>query len=89
VPVKVTQGTNGSLIRDLTIRDIIDAIKVLPKGKAPGHDGIPMEFYHKYADEVAPTLLRAFTSMLNVGATSASINKGLITSYPRSATMLG
>jgi len=83
VLIKVTQDTNESLIRDLTIRDIIDAIKALPKGKPPGHDGILMEFYHEYADEVAPTLLRAFTAMLNVETTSASINKGLITLIPK------
>jgi len=77
--VKVTQDTNASLTKDLTIRDILDAIKVLPKGKAPGHDGVPMEFFHEYAEEVAPTLLQAFATMLNSGATLASINKALIT----------
>jgi len=83
VPIKVTHDTNVSLIRNLTIRDIIDAIKALPKGKAPGHDKIRMEFYHEYAGEVAPTLFRAFTAMLNVGTTSAYINKGLITLIPK------
>jgi hypothetical protein len=81
--VKVIQDTNASLTRDLTIRDILDAIKELPKGEAPGHDGVPMEFFHEYAEEVAPTLLQAFTAMLNSGATSASINKGLITFIPK------
>jgi hypothetical protein len=61
----------------------LDAIKALPKGKAPGHGGIPMEFFHEYADEVAPTLLQAFTTMLSFGATSAYINKGLITLIPK------
>jgi len=42
-----------------------------------------MEFYHEYEDEVAPTLLRAFTAMLNAGTTSAYINKGLITLIPK------
>jgi len=83
VLVKVTQDTNASLTRDLTVRDILDAIKALPKGKAPGHDGVPMEFFHEYAEEVAPTLLQAFAAMLNSGATSASINKGLITLIPK------
>jgi len=32
IPIKVTHDTNVSLIRDLTIRDIIEAIKALPKG---------------------------------------------------------
>jgi mannosylglycoprotein endo-beta-mannosidase len=42
-----------------------------------------MEFYQEYADEVAPTLFRAFTAMFNAGTTSAYINKGLITLIPK------
>ncbi len=83
VPVKVTQDINASLTKDLTVRNILDAIKALPKGKAPGHDSVPMEFFHEYAEEVAPTLLQAFTAMLNSGTTPASINKGLITLIPK------
>jgi hypothetical protein len=83
VPVKVTHDTNASLTRDFMVRDIIEAIKALPKGKAPGHDGVPMEFFHEYAEEVAPTLLQAFTAMLKSGATLAAINKGLITLIPK------
>jgi hypothetical protein len=84
VSTKVTQDTNTSLTRDLLIKDILDAIKVLPKGKAPGHDGISMEFYQELANEVVPILLSAFTTMLNVRSTSAYINKGLITLIPKS-----
>jgi hypothetical protein len=49
--MEVTQDTNASLTRDLTVRDILDAIKALPKGKAPEHDGVPMEFFHEYAED--------------------------------------
>jgi len=42
-----------------------------------------MEFFHEYAEEVAPTLVQAFTAMLNSGATLAFINKGLITLIPK------
>jgi len=83
VQVKVTQDTNTNFTRALTVQDIVDAIKALPKGKAPGHDGIPMEFFHEYADEVALTLLQAFTAMFSSRATSAYINKGLITLIPK------
>jgi hypothetical protein len=78
------QDTNTSLTRDLLIKDILDAIKVLPKGKAPGHDGISMEFYQELVNEVVPILLSAFMTMLNVRSTSAYINKGLITLIPKS-----
>jgi hypothetical protein len=61
VLVKVTKDTNASLTRDLVLKEIHNAIKALPKGKAPGHDGVPMEFFHECVKEVAPTLLKAFT----------------------------
>jgi len=83
VSVKVMQDTNINLTRALMVQDNLDAIKALPKGKAPGHDDIPMEFFHEYTDEVARTLLQAFTAMLNSEATSAYINKGLITLIPK------
>jgi len=42
-----------------------------------------MEFFHECAQEVAPTVLKAFMVMLNSGETSAYINKGLITLIPK------
>ncbi len=67
----------------MTLKEILKAIHALPKGKAPGHDGIPMEFFQECANEVAPMLLKAFTAMLDTGEASASINKGLITLIPK------
>ncbi len=84
VPIKVLEDTNSYLTRNLTLTEVHDAIRALPKGKALGHDGLPMEFFHECAQEVAPDLLRAFAAMLNAGETSAHINKGLITLIPKS-----
>jgi hypothetical protein len=56
-----------------------EAITSLPKGKAQGHNGIPIEFFQEYVNEVAPTLLLAFKAMLAQGLTSEYINKGMIT----------
>jgi len=36
---------NERLTRDLTIKEVSEAIRALPKGKAPGHDGVFMEFF--------------------------------------------
>jgi hypothetical protein len=84
VSTKVMGDINSNLIRNLTLTEIRDAIRALPKGKAPGHNGVPMEFFHEFAKEVVPDLLKAFTAMLNAGETSAYINKGLITLTPKS-----
>jgi len=83
VPAWVTEVMNVDMTRDLTLKEIVDAISSLPKGKTLGHDDIPIEFFQEYAEEVAPTLLKAFTTMLNLGKTSTHINKGLITVIPK------
>jgi hypothetical protein len=57
----------------------MEAITFLPKGKAPGHNGMPTEFFQKYVNEVAPLLLLAFKVMLAQGLTLEYINKGMIT----------
>jgi len=66
------------------MEEVAKAIRALPKGKAPGHDDIPMEFFQECEKEIAPDLHQAFTAMLNEGETSAFINKGIITLIPKS-----
>ncbi len=83
VPIRVASETNARLTKSLTLEEIIKAIHVLPKGKALGHDGIPMEFFQECTNEVAPMLLKAFTAMLDTGGDSTFINKGLITLIPK------
>jgi len=72
------------LTQKLTLTEVLNAILVLSKKKAPGHDGVPMEFFHECVQDVAPDLLNAFTTMLKIGETSPFINKGQITLIPKS-----
>ncbi len=83
VPNRVSVDANEDLISSLSVEEVAKAIRALPKGKAPGHDGIPMEFFHECEKEVAPDLHQAFTTMLSEGETSVYINKGLITLIPK------
>ncbi len=79
VPCIVIDDANADLVNSLSLEEVGRAIRALPKGKAPGHDGIPMEFFHECEHEIAPDLLQAFTALLKEGKTSAYINKGIIT----------
>jgi hypothetical protein len=72
------------LIKELTLKEVQDAISAMPKGKAPRCDGIPTEFFQEFINEISPTLLQAFSAMLRNGETSKLINKGLITLIPKS-----
>jgi hypothetical protein len=84
--VKATANANKALTQNLTLEEIHKVIQALPKGKAPGHNGIPIEFFQACASEVAPTMLKAYTAMLASGETSNYINRGLITLIPKTET---
>jgi hypothetical protein len=83
VPNRVSDDANVDLITNISVEEVAKAIRALPKGKVPGHDRIPMEFFHEFEKEVGPDLHQAFTAMLDEGETSVFINKGLITLIPK------
>jgi len=83
VPARVSAETNSSLTQSLTLEEVVKAILALPKNKAPGQDRIPIEFFQSCVNEVAPSLLMAYTAMLNSGEASTFINRGLITLIPK------
>jgi hypothetical protein len=84
VPGRVSVDDNEGLVSSLSMDEVVKAIRALPKGKAPSHDGIPMEFFHECEQEIASDLHQAFTTMLNEGETFEFINKGIITLIPKS-----
>jgi len=84
IPTRVSAEMNDELVRELTLKEILDAIATMPRDKALGNDGIPTEFFQELAEDIAPTLLKAFMAMLKLGETSVAINKGLITLIPKS-----
>jgi hypothetical protein len=75
---------NDELTKELTLKEIKDAIAAMPKDKAPGCDGILTEFFQELTEEISPTLLQAFSAMLRRGETSEWTNKGFITLIPKS-----
>jgi len=83
-PVRVSSDMNSEMTRELSLKEIQEAISAMPKDKAPGANGIPTEFFQELSMELAPTLLLAFKAMLNTGETSKHINKGTITLIPKS-----
>jgi hypothetical protein len=83
-PTRISNEANNELTKELTLKEIKEAIAVMPKDKAPGCDGIPTEFFQEMTEEISSTLLQAFSAMLRRGETLEWINKGLITLIPKS-----
>jgi len=83
-PARVSNMANDELTKELTLKEIKEAIAAMPKAKAPRCDGIPMKFFQELIEEISPTLLQVFSAMLRRGETSGWTNKGLITLIPKS-----
>ncbi len=69
-PTRVSNMANDELTKELTLKEIKEAIVAMPKDKAPGCDGIPREFFQELIEEISPTLLQALSAMLRRGETS-------------------
>ena len=59
----------------LTLNEIEVALKSMKKGKSPGRDGIPPEFYHKFWDKLGPYLLAMFQAAVDKGSFTKNTNK--------------
>lgn len=51
-----------------TVMEIKAAIKALPRSKAPGSDGLPVEFYKEYATQLAQRLKHLYQTALDAGS---------------------
>ena len=55
------------------------ALQGMARGKAPGCDGHPMEFYLKFWDVLGNDLVLVFNSAFQFGSLSRSQHRGIIT----------
>jgi hypothetical protein len=83
-PTRVSNEANDGLTKELTLKEIKEAIAAMPKDKAPGCDSIPTDFFQEMTEEISSTLLQVFLAMIRRGETSEWTNKGLITLIPKS-----
>lgn len=46
-PMTFTKAMNDTLTQEITHRELRATFRTLTKGKAPGHDGIPIKFFQQ------------------------------------------
>ncbi|KAJ8405607.1 hypothetical protein AAFF_G00315870 [Aldrovandia affinis] len=66
-----------SMEADVTLEEVREALLSLRDGRAPGHDGIPKEFYAVFWHLLGPDLLEVYRALLERGALLASMRKGV------------
>ncbi|KAL2080679.1 hypothetical protein ACEWY4_024472 [Coilia grayii] len=68
-----------SLEGDITLSEAEAAMATLSEGKAPGCDGLPVEFYRAFWDLLGADLVAVFSECSSVGRLPASMRTGLVT----------
>lgn len=58
----------------------------MAKGKAPGYDGIPMEFFQRYWPTIGRDFLQMLSKGLENGVLHEGVIKGLISLIPKRVT---
>lgn len=70
------------LLLPFTSAEIICTLHQLPKGKAPGPDGYPAEFFQRCWHKVGPLVLRAFSHFFATGILPSSWSMTLLAFIP-------
>lgn len=63
---------------DISVSEIIRAVKSMQNNKSPGPDGFTCEFYKKFAHLLAPTLQTIFNEALSLGILPMTLRQASI-----------
>jgi hypothetical protein len=75
---QVPSNQAKSIDKDITEAEVVKCIRRMAKGKAPGADGLPSEFYQAFESLIAPDLTRVFREILQTGELPGSFEEGEI-----------
>ena len=68
---------------DITIEECYQAMNSMSKGKAPGMDGLPVEFYATFWNDIKDILLRVYIESFEDDLLNYSARQGVISLLPK------
>ncbi len=80
---KVNEESYAKLICPLTIEEVFNALQSMKNGKAPGLDGLPVEFYKAYWHLLGEDLLAVLSDSLDKGQLPLSCRRAVLTYFLR------
>lgn len=79
----LTEEAKTNLEKNLCIEELIEALKSMNSGKAPGPDGLPIELYKKFAGKLLPHLLKMSNESHEKGILPPSLRSAVISTRTR------
>ena len=80
---QVDAGANAKLEAPVSISELYTALTSLQSGRAPGIDGLPVDFYKSFWSVLGEDLLEVVTSSLERGRLPLSCRRAVITLLPK------
>ncbi|KAJ4939394.1 hypothetical protein JOQ06_028843 [Pogonophryne albipinna] len=84
---QVSEETNSQLEGPLTIQELQTALQGMQGRRAPGIDGLSVEFYKAYWDVLSHDLLDVFNESLASGSMPMSCRRAVITLLPKKGNL--
>ena len=81
--VQLSNEQQTWLDRDLEMREIEAAINDMKTGKVPGCDGLPIEFYISFKEEIKGMLLELFNEIRERQEMTRSMKRGIMSLLPK------
>ena len=79
----ISQETKSTCDAKITLDEIKEAINDLPNNKTPGTDGLPIEFYKFFGNDILDILSKSFENSFELGHLSNSQRKGVFCLIPK------
>lgn len=68
---------------DVSLQEVVEAIKMMKAGKAAGPDGIPIDMYKKFKDKLRRPILDMLLEALEKNMLPVSMSEALIILLPK------
>ena len=80
-PQQSQQGEGTAGDGSISLEELTQTLQGLPRGKSPGFDGLPYEFYQRFWDQLGPELTAVLSEAFQAGAASlpADMTEGRVT----------
>ena len=78
-----SEEMNASLTKEISERELGGIVRDMAKGKAPGHDGIPIEFFQRLWPAVGQDFLHMLIRSIEIGELHEGVTKGVICLIPK------
>ncbi|KAI7804376.1 pol-like protein [Triplophysa rosa] len=79
----VSEEVNGKISRPLTLGELHRALQGMDLGKAPGIDGLPVDFYKSFWSVIGEDLLEVLNDSLAGGLMPLSCRRAVLTLLPK------